>query len=52
MQGEDYPQGTDRSGLNGIGTENLVSIDTGYNNLLDAIEKFRPQKGIFRCTEC
>ena len=47
MQGEDYPQGTDRSGLNGVGTENLVSIDTGYNNLLDAIEKFRPQKGIF-----
>lgn len=47
MQGEDYPQGTDRSGLNGVGTENLVSIDTGYNNLLDAIEKFRPQRGIF-----
>ena len=47
MQGEDYPQGTGRSGLNGVGTENLVSIDTGYNNLLDAIEKFRPQKGIF-----
>ena len=47
MQGEDHPQGTGRSGLNGVGTENLVSIDTGYNNLLDAIEKFRPQKGIF-----
>jgi len=47
MQGEDYPQGTGRSGLNGVGTENLVSIDTGYNNLLDAIEKFRPQRGIF-----
>lgn len=47
MQGEDYPQGTGRSGLNGVGTENLVSIGTGYNNLLDAIEKFRPQKGIF-----
>lgn len=47
MQGEDYPQGTGRSGLNGVGTENLVSIETGYNNLLDAIEKFRPQKGIF-----
>jgi hypothetical protein len=47
MQGEDHPQGTGRSGLNGVGTENLVSIDTGYNNLLDAIEKFRPQRGIF-----
>ena len=47
MQGEDHPQGTGRSGLNGVGTENLVCIDTGYNNLLDAIEKFRPQKGIF-----
>ena len=47
MQGEDYPQGTGRSGLNGLGTENLVHIDTGYNNLLDAIEKFKPQKGIF-----
>ena len=47
MQGEDYPQGTSRSGLNGVGTENLVSINTGYNNLLDAIEKFKPQKGIF-----
>ena len=38
MQGEDHPQGTGRSGLNGVGTE---------NNLLDAIEKFRPQRGIF-----
>ncbi len=47
MQGEDHPQGTGRSGLNGVGTENLVSIDTGYNNLLDAIDKFRPQRGIF-----
>ena len=47
MQGEGYPQGTSRSGLNGIGTENLVSIDTGYNKLLQAIEKFRTQKGIF-----
>ena len=47
MQGEDYPQGTGRSGLNGLGTENLVHIDTGYNKLLQAFGQFRPQKGIF-----
>lgn len=47
MQGEDYPHGSGRSGMNGYGAENLVMIKAGYHNLLEAIERFRPQKGIF-----
>ena len=47
IQGEEYPQGSSRSGLNGIGSKNLVQISTGYNDLLQAIQMFRSQKGIF-----
>ncbi|MBR5174297.1 MAG: hypothetical protein IKW89_00020 [Bacteroidales bacterium] len=46
LQGEEYLQGTQYM-FYGHHSENLVPIIDGYNNLLEAFEKFKTRKGVF-----
>lgn len=47
LQGEEYVVGESNRSMMYPPTENLIRIGGGYNRLIDAFERLRPQKGVY-----